>query len=393
MNAGDAPRRIALYDAFANLEGSAGILLRIAGALDRERFELVGLLAREGPLQAALEKLDVPTEIFEPGGPLSVYGGRLMQAGPLRKITAAISLHRYSLAIERWLRERGVDLMHCNQTRAVMIAGPGARRANIPVVWNVLIRQSLPLAATMLAARASSRIVTNAPDGLDDFPMADALRAKTTFVPNGIDTDAFTPDLDGGPVRAELGIGPDDLMVLSAGVITHRKGHDLLVRAATAIIEQFPTARFVIAGGPPVNGGTSYADELTALAHSEGVADHVVFAGRRSDMPAVCAACDLFVLASRQEGSPTAVIEAMACECPVVVTPPAAAALTQPGVGAVVPADDPDALAAKVCELLADRTSARAMGAAARKHVITHHSVGTMVRGYEEVYSGLLQRK
>ena len=390
MTSPDPPRRIVLFDAFGDLAGSGYIMLRIARYLDRERFEPLGLLAREGPLQGALEDAGVPVTVLPPGGPLSVYGGRLMQSGPLRKLGAAISLHRYSLTVERWLREHDADLLHCNQTRAVMIAGPGARRARVPVVWNVLIRQELPAAATMLAARCAGRIVTNAPGNLDDLPMAAALQAKTSFVPNGIDTRRFSPEVDGREARAELGVAPGDPVILSVGVLSPRKGHEVLVRATPRIIERRPTARIVIVGGPPVDGDESYAGELAELAAGLGVGASVTLLGRREDMPELLAACDVFVLASRQEGSPAAVIEAMATGRPVVVTPPAAAALSEEGLGLTVPLDDSDALAAAVIELLDDPSRAAAMGAAAREHVATHHSVEVMVRGYEEVYTELL---
>jgi glycosyltransferase involved in cell wall biosynthesis len=116
----------------------------------------------------------------------------------------------------------------------------------------------------------------------------------------------------------------------------------------------------------------------------------VTLLGRREDMPELLAACDVFVLASRQEGSPAAVLEAMATGRPVVVTPPAAAALSEEGLGLTVPLDDSDALAAAVIELLDDGSRAAAMGSAAREHVAAHHSVEVMVRGYEEVYTELL---
>ncbi len=390
MTSPDAPRRIALYDAFGDLAGSGYIMLHIARHLDRTRFEPLALLAREGPLQAALEDAGVPVTVLPPDGALSVYGGRLMQSGPLRKLGAALSLHRYSLTIERWLREHDVDLLHCNQTRAVMTAGPGAKRARVPVVWNVLIRQQLPAAATMLAARCAGRIVTNAPGNLDDLPMADALQAKTSFVPNGIDTRRFRPQVDGSAVRAELGTASGDPVVLSVGVVSPRKGHESLVRATPRILERHPRARIVIAGGSPVDGDESHAEKLVELAQGLGVGESVTLLGRREDMPELLAACDVFVLASRQEGSPAAVIEAMATARPVVVTPPAAAALAAEGLGLTVPLDDPEALAAAVIELLDDPSRAAAMGAAAREHVEVHHSVEVMVRGYEEVYSEML---
>ena len=102
------------------------------------------------------------------------------------------------------------------------------------------------------------------------------------------------------------------------------------------------------------------------------------------------AACDVFVLPSRREGFPGAVLEAMATERPVIVTPPASAGVEDGHCGRIVPTDDPEALAAAVMELLGDPESARRMGEAGRRHVVEHFSLEPMVRRYEEVYWELL---
>jgi len=104
------------------------------------------------------------------------------------------------------------------------------------------------------------------------------------------------------------------------------------------------------------------------------------------------ATCDVFVLPSRQEGFAGAVLEAMAAERPVVVTPPAAAGVEEGRVGRIVPVDNPEALADAVLELLGDRPRARRMGQAGRQHVVAHYSLDPMVRRYEEVYWELLTR-
>ncbi|GAI73860.1 unnamed protein product, partial [marine sediment metagenome] len=102
--------------------------------------------------------------------------------------------------------------------------------------------------------------------------------------------------------------------------------------------------------------------------------------------------CDVFVLPSRQEGFAGAVLEAMAAQRPVVVTPAAAAGVEEGRVGRIVPVDDPEALADAVLELLRDRARARRMGQAGRQHVVAHYSLDLMVRRYEEVYWELLTR-
>ncbi len=384
------PRRIGFYDAFGSCDGSGRILRLVAQGLDRHSFEPMVVLAREGPLLAALAEDGIAVEVLRPAGPLGVYGGRLLQAGPVRKLRAAIDLHRYSNEMARWLREHRIDLLHCNQTRAALQGGLGARRAGVPVVWNVLLRERLPGWVTRLAERWSDRIVAIARDALDDFAGAAALKERCAFVPNGVEVERFSPEVDGSAVRAEFGLEPGEPLILSVGVLSARKGHDLLIKAAPRILSAVPRARIVIAGEPPEGRDEGYARELEELCAAVGVGESVCLAGRREDIPQLLAACDVFVLASRQEGSPAAVLEAMATARPVVVTPAAAAAVEDGEFGWVVALEEAGALAEAVVSVLADPARAKEMGRAAREHVKAHHSVEAMVRGYEKVYRELL---
>jgi glycosyltransferase involved in cell wall biosynthesis len=358
--------------------------------LDRSRFEPRVVLAREGPLLEELREQGCPAEVLAPTGPLAVYGGKLLEAGLVRKLQAAVHLHRYSNTMARWLGENRIELLHCNQTRAALQASIGAGRAGVPMIWNVLLRESLPAWLVKLGERYAERIVVNARGALDDFPGAELLKRKCTYVPNGVDMGRFSPEVDGAVVRAELGLEAGEPMILSAGVLMARKGHDVLIGAAPRILSEFPGARLVIAGGPPDRRDEGHAGELQQLCAELGVGESVRLVGRREDMPEMLAACEVYVLASRAEGSPAGVLEAMATARPVVVTPPAAAAVEDGVNGVVVPAEDPEALAEAVVELLREPARARQMGAAGREHVKAHHSVEAMVRGYEQVYAQVL---
>lgn len=386
----DRPRRIAFYDAYASCDGSGLMLQAITRRLDRERFEPLVVLAREGPLLDALRDDGCAVEVVPPDAPLDGYGKGLLKAGLLTKLRAARALHRYSKRLAAWLREREVDLLHCNQTRAVLEAGPAGRRAGVPVVWNVRIRERLPWYLVRLGSYCARRLIPLTEDSLDDLPGAARLRSKATVIPNGVDVERFCPEVDGSGVRAELGLSGDEPLVVMVGLLARRKGHEVLVRAAPGILGAFPTTRIVIAGGMPEGSDKGYEAELRQSRADLGVEDAVHLAGRREDIPQLLAACEVFVLPSRREGFAGAVLEAMATARPVVVTPPAAAGVEDGVTGWVVPVDDEGALAAAVVRLLGDPERARQMGAEGRRQVVAHYSVDAMVRGYEKVYRELL---
>jgi glycosyltransferase involved in cell wall biosynthesis len=131
---------------------------------------------------------------------------------------------------------------------------------------------------------------------------------------------------------------------------------------------------------------------LEALAAELGLADRAHFLGWRRDLPAVYADLDVVCLTSLNEGSPVALIEAMAAGRPVVATAVGGVPeVVQDGVsGLLVPPRDPAALAAAIAGLLAEPARAAALGRAARAAVYPRYSSQRLVRDIEALYARLL---
>lgn len=385
-----APARIAFYDAYATLDGSGVMLREIIRRLDRGRFEPIAIVPRPGALVNALVEDGCPVEVLAPGAPLDSYSKRLLRAGIGGTLRVAMSLAAYTRRLARWLRGQGVALLHCNQTRAAVQAGPGGRCARVPVVWNVRLRERFPRWVTRMAAWSADRIVPLTADTFDDVPDRELLLRRSVIIPNAVDLTSFHPGVDGSVLRRELRLAPEAPVLLSVGALVERKGFDVIMRALPRVLAERPDARLLVAGAPPEREPTDLATELTRLADGLGVGHAVTLLGRRNDVPNLMAACDIFVLASRHEGQPGVVLEAMATGRPVVVTPAAASGVEDGRTGVVVPQDDPRALADALVALLSDPSRRAALGAAARTQVEAHHDLDAMVRAYERVYEELL---
>jgi glycosyltransferase involved in cell wall biosynthesis len=126
-----------------------------------------------------------------------------------------------------------------------------------------------------------------------------------------------------------------------------------------------------------------------------GLQDRVRFLGTRRDLPLLFAAMDVFALPSRWEGTPLALIGAMAAAVPVVATPVGGVTtVVEDGkTGRLVPVEDVEALAAGLAAALRDRATSEALADAGRNHVMQTCSVAAMVRGLEAVYLELLEKK
>lgn len=380
--------KIAFFDAYA-LDAGAGIALRdLIERIDRERFEPVALLPRHGPLAEMLGAADCRVTVIEPPPPLGVYGRGLLDGSRADRLRAVVALARYWAAIARRLRCHGVQLLHCNQTRAVVEAGPAARIAGVPVVWNVRISERLPRPVLLFCDECSDLIIPLTEHDFAGLPDEQRFLSRSTVIRNAVDTRRFSPSLDRASARERLGVG-DVPLALSAGVLVWRKGFDRLIRAMSRVVQVMPEARLLIAGEEPDTGGGCKA-ELGALVAELDLADNVTLLGHRPDMPELLAACDLFVLASRHEGDPAVVLEAMAAGRPVVATAPAAASVREGGTGLVVPGDDVAALSAAMVALLADSARAGCMGEAARAVAEAEHEIDAMVRRYEAAWEMLL---
>jgi glycosyltransferase involved in cell wall biosynthesis len=151
--------------------------------------------------------------------------------------------------------------------------------------------------------------------------------------------------------RAALGIDDEAPLLLAAARHEAQKGLDTLVEAFAGVLEVQPSARLALAGRDGAQTARLHAEvQRLALGHA------VRFLGTRDDVPELLCAADVFVLPSRWEGLPGAVLEAMALETPIVASdlPMVREAVTDQ-TARLVPVDQPTALAVAIMEVLADR--------------------------------------
>lgn len=190
-------------------------------------------------------------------------------------------------------------------------------------------------------------------------------------VKNGIDTRRFSPEegvaAGGSPdgAAAERITDTDGPGVLFVGRLVEGKCPRDVLAAFTQVRAAFPDATLFFCGDGPLR------TELQAEATDSGVGEAVEFLEHvpYSDMPAVYRAADLLALASRTEGVPRTVLEALACGTPVVSTDLAQIVPIVEQAGATVPVGDIDGFADAIVEILENRTSQAALGERGRELV------------------------
>jgi glycosyltransferase involved in cell wall biosynthesis len=356
---------------------------QLASSLDREAFEpeVVCLLAG-GPVADGLRADGVPVEVLGLG---RLYAPR-----------ATIGLWR----LARRLRSRRVDVLHTYLvsanvfgTLAGRLAGVGAvvtSRRDMGFSRNVRLR----LVEEWLVNPLVDKVVAVSP------AVAEATRRERGWrddqvvtIPNGVDLQRFDaarhprPEARAQALR-EWGLADDEVAVGAIGHLSPVKGHADLLEAAARIVARHPRTRFLLVGDGPLRA------ELEAHARRLGLRERVVFAGVREDVARILALLDVVVLPSHTEGLSNVLLESMAMARPVVATAVGGNPdVLRDGVsGRLVPARDPEALAAAVLELVLDPGRARAMGREARRVVEGEFSRQRMVEAYEALYRALPRR-
>jgi glycosyltransferase involved in cell wall biosynthesis len=195
-------------------------------------------------------------------------------------------------------------------------------------------------------------------------------------VPSGIDAAAMRASPAAGDAhRRGWGIAADDVLVLTLGALERRKGHAVLLTAATQLAADHPRLRYVFCGG-----GSEEA-ALRRLAGPLGVS--VVFAGQQIDVPGCLAAAQIVAMPSLKEGLGVAALEAMAAARPVVASHVGGLAevVADGESGLLVVPGDPVSLAAALASLAADPATRRRLGEAGRARVLARYTAARMAEG------------
>jgi glycosyltransferase involved in cell wall biosynthesis len=213
------------------------------------------------------------------------------------------------------------------------------------------------------------------------------LRSRTEVIVHGVQLDRVRAEATHrDEVRAELGIGSEEVVAGTIANFRRQKDYPNLLRAAEVLARRDVPVRIVAVGQGPLEA------EMRDLHESMGLGPRVLLLGHREDAVRVLAACDLFTLASDNEGLPVALMEALALGLPVAVTAVGGVpgAVTDGVEGRLVPPSDPEALAGAIEELALDAALRARMGAAA-KVTGERFDIRTAATRIEAVYREVVQ--
>jgi len=206
---------------------------------------------------------------------------------------------------------------------------------------------------------------------------------------NGIELNEYHPDnsdKSSMKIRKEFGIDKDEFLIAGIGRLVWQKGFEYLIKAASEVLKEYPSAKFLIVGEGPLK------DSLREKCRKLDIEDKIIFAGFRSNIKEILTSIDILVMPSVREGFPMVTLEAMAMAKPIVATDinGIREQIDHDENGLLIPPEDPEAIADAIIFLFNNKEKSEQLGFAAKKKAEEKFSVEEMIKKTETVYEELL---
>lgn len=242
-------------------------------------------------------------------------------------------------------------------------------------------------------------LVTNS-EVIEQFLRKIGVTTRIEYIPNGVNLKRFHPvnseqeKKSAQDLRGRFGIPADHKVIVAVGAVMPRKAPEEIIKAWRLLLSRFPNTHLLFVG-PTSHKHDSrlakFGSNIDDLIDTSGASSNVHFAGIVDDVESYLRASDIFVLASRREGTPNSVLEAMACGLPALVCPYQG---ISPGIGQAgeqyqLVQRTPEAISAALSGLLENPDSAASQGDRGRRFVVENVDQNTTLDRYASLYEEL----
>ena len=373
-----ARRLLFIIDQLCAYGGAERMLLEMARRIPETRYE-VGILTFElDPLIPEFRDCPIPIEVLPIGKTMSLQG-----------VKAAIRLNQL-------LRRKKVQGVHTFFETSDLWAAPIARFSGCRVLISSrrdmgILRRPLHKRAYPFVDPLFSRVLPvseSVRDSVLNSPRLRSEQVETLY--NGVDLAALDRARRQRDLSSTGSMSFSGPLIVTLANIRKVKGLDVLIEAFSSIASSIPEARLVIAGKVLEPETMS---ELQARVCALGLLDRVLFPGPLTNPFPLLDRASLFVLPSRSEGFSNALIEAMACELPIVATEVGgnAEAILHQRTGFIVAPEQPAEMAQRMQELLLNPPLARLFGQQARARVMQQFSMESMMERLLSIYDSCFE--
>lgn len=294
--------------------------------------------------------------------------------------------------LEKLFKKENIDIVHFHSPLFTFLHG-FLKRKKFPLVMTVHylldIRASRSIASiyrrfirwmTVYISKSVDKIICVNEDYIPIFEKWGVSSEKLVFIPNGVDIERFSPGKS--KVKDKF---KRKKIILYFGRLHYQKNVDLLIQSFPLIKEKMEDVKLIIVGT---------GNQYDKLKHMSGDDPNIIMTGFISDDDLVdyMRAADVVVFPSRGENASFTIMEAMACELPVVSSDVGnAKKILGNGRGVLLKDYIKDEIANICIKILKDDKLQKKMGKDARKYVVKHHSWKKISKETEELYKKLIE--
>lgn len=382
--------KILFYNHTGQVSGAERVLLMILGQLDRKRHEPIVVCPADSRMMELASEANARTR-----------GLQQLEARFTWRVDYVVKYLKSFAAVIRQARaiviEEKPAFIHANSIRAGLVMAAATIGLRVPVIWHA--HDILPLHPFSTAVRFSAMLTSRNHVLAVSQAVADAFRgtmlrlwpARTpiTVIHNAVDLDRFRPTGDSQhDFRKQLNLTDDQPVTAIVGQLTPRKGQLELIEAFATVNRALPDAVLLIIGAAIFNRDEQYAQQLVRKAESLGLTGAVRFLGSRDDVQRLIQATDVLVVNSHEEPFALTVLEGLASGRAVLATAVGGTPemIRHEVNGWLVPARDPQPLAAALMTLLNDRDLRDRLGAAARADAVQRFSIRRFMEELNSLY-------
>jgi len=369
-----------MIDQLCEMGGAERVMLQTISLLPKDRFRCSLITFKINTDREFFRVLPCPHYVF----PLKrTYDWRALQT---------------ARSIRKFIREEGVDIVHTFHETSDLWGGFISRMKSGPVLvssrrdMGILRLPKHNLGYRMMNSRFD--LVLTVSEEVRQFTIRkDSIPAtKVLTLYNGLAISTIQRSNADRSLRKGLGLNAEGPVILTVGHIRRVKGIDVLLETAAIVAREFPEAVFAILGR---NSDPEHYRMLEERVVQLGIQKNVRFLGESNEVLPVLRVADVFFLPSRSEGFSNALIEAMACGLPCVVTRVGGnpEAVEEGRSGYLVESEDATSAADRILRLLKDPVRAKEMGVAGRRIVEERFTAEIMIRNLIQHYDRLLAER
>jgi glycosyltransferase involved in cell wall biosynthesis len=313
---------------------------------------------------------------------------------PLWDFGGLVRLHRF-------LRQEPYQIVHTHTSKGGFVGRLAAKLAGVPLILHTAHGFAFHEGSPVRTRRIYSTLERIASGWCDRIVAVSEFHRKWAIelgmcspgkiiaIPNGLADPGRNPNVNTAELRRQLGVGCEDLLILSISRLAPDKGLEYLIEASAIMPPMGRRLQIVIAGDGP------FREQLERLAATLGVTDRVKFIGFRKDVGDLLAACDLMVLPSLREGLSISLLEAMAVGKPIVATNIGSQreVAAHGDMALLVRPADATALAESILRLVGDQALMARLGNKARAVYESFYTEEKMLQSYRQLYLDLLDAK